>query len=127
MGFGNGVSTGERGGQTTLDARLAQERKDVVSALAQHFVATSTGNALHCVIPCNDPAVAIERKEAVDASVEQALQQRWGFVLQTVRVGGFRFGIYFAPVSNINPVASRTRIFEPNNTGMDQVADSATS
>ena len=34
---------------------------------------------------------------------------------------------YFAPVSNIKPVASRTRMFEPNNTGIEKVDDSDTS
>jgi hypothetical protein len=73
MSFGNGFVTGKRGGQTTLSGGLAQERKDLVGALAEDFFAAPPGNPLHSAIPSNDAAVAIKRKKAVDAGVEQAL------------------------------------------------------
>lgn len=85
MFFGNGFITGERRGQTTLALRFTEKGKDLVSALAKHFLAAPPGNPLHCTVPRNDSPVAIERKEAVDAGVEQALQERWGFVLQSVK------------------------------------------
>ena len=96
MCFGNRFIAGARCGQAILNLALAQKRKDLVGALTQHFVAAESGDPLHGAIPGNDAAVAIKRKEAIDASVEQALQQRWGFVRQSVRSVDF-FRELFCP------------------------------
>ena len=104
----------------------SQKRKDLFHGLAQHCFTGQTGDTLHRAVPRNDAAVAIKREDAVNARVEQTLQESWRFVRQAEKSIVNRDKCYL-PVSNIKPVASRTRMFEPNNTGVAKVEDSATS
>jgi hypothetical protein len=68
--------------------------------------------------------VAIEREYAIDARVDQSLYELCGifFRMYICVICG-----YFTAVSSINPVASRTSIFDPNSTGIANVEASATS
>ena len=126
MELGNCFFAFECGQETTVATFFAQERKDVADAFTQHRLAAETRDALHRAVPRDDAAVAIKREDAVNARVEQTLQESWRFVRQAENSIVNRDKCYL-PVSNIKPVASRTRMFEPNNTGVAKVEDSATS
>jgi hypothetical protein len=71
----NRFFTFEHSREARLVSRVAQKRKNVDDALAEHLIVAETCDPLHRLVPGDEMAVAIEREYAVDARVDQSSQE----------------------------------------------------
>ena len=82
--FGNGVRSvfrncafaTQRGKETFVLAGFSEEGKNVERVFAEDLFGRYTGDTLHRLIPDGVAATAIKREYAVDAGVEQALEEQ---------------------------------------------------
>ena len=73
--LGNSFFAFECGEEATVVTLVLQEREDIADAFAEHGLAAEAGDALHRAVPRDDAAVVIEREHAVDARVDQLVEQ----------------------------------------------------
>src|SRR5215216_1021063 len=121
----------ERNREASVAAWLAQKRKHVDDTFAQHVIAAETRDSLHRSIPRDELAVAIEREHAVGAGVDESGKHECGVDFMQICIYLLRYPCkswrYLPAVRSINPVASRTSIFDPSKTGIANVDACATS